>query len=151
MAACARVSKACLGRLRVAKCPAVIPHDVVDADWNGDVASLAIDETYRRVPAHRARSLAEKIAAAAPQTGRAWRSRIVGGAGVHWPKAYDELARLAGKADALTATSLTGKGVFEGISERSIGVLNLMGSKAALALASVSTFKAAKRSLSTCP
>ena len=113
----------------------IIPHDIFDADWDADSQPVMTDDRYTRAPAHRSRPLPEPIDLAVEQIGRAKRPLIVAGGGVHWSGAYNELEALAQKADAVVATSLTGKGAFCETSRRSVGVLNPMGSRAALALA----------------
>jgi acetolactate synthase I/II/III large subunit len=113
----------------------IIPHDVFDTEWDETAVPVMIDERYIRAPAHRARALQDHLVSAAQQIARAKRPLIVAGGGVHWSGAYNELAQLAEKADAVVATSLTGKGVIAETSPHSVGVLNPMGSKAALALA----------------
>lgn len=113
----------------------IVPHDVMDAEWDPAAAPVMIDDRYVRMPAHRARALREHLEAAATLIGRAQRPLVIAGGGVHASGAYDELETLARTSGAVVATSLSGKGVIDETDPLSVGVLNPMGSKAALALA----------------
>lgn len=113
----------------------IVPHDVMDTAWDPAQFPVAIDDRYVRAPAHRARALSAHLEAAAALIAKAKRPLIVAGGGVHSSVAYAQLQELADRSAAYVATSLSGKGVIAETSTRAVGVLNPMGSKAALALA----------------
>lgn len=113
----------------------IIPHDIMDTEWDALLNPIATDDRYVRAPSHRARAMKEHLAAAAALIAKAKRPLIVAGGGVHASVAYTHLQELAERSAGYVATSLSGKGVIAETAERSVGVLNPMGSKAALALA----------------
>lgn len=113
----------------------IVPHDVMDAEWDPQTAPAVADDRYLRAPAHRARAQKQHLADAAALIAKARRPLIIAGGGVHASGAYAQLQALADRSAAYVATSLSGKGVISEVSERSVGVLNPMGSKSALALA----------------
>ncbi|QIN80887.1 thiamine pyrophosphate-binding protein [Rubrobacter marinus] len=88
----------------------VIPHDVMDAEWDGDETALEIDDRYTRAPAYRPVAPPDDIQEAADLLGRAQRPVIVAGGGVLGSRATDELTRLAETVDAVVVTTFTGKG-----------------------------------------
>lgn len=113
----------------------VLPHDVLDADWEVAEVTDAVDRRYLRAPAHRPRAADDQVAAAAAVLARAERPVIVAGGGLHTSSAYMELATLADTLDAAVVTSFSGKGAFDERSPLAGGVLNPLGSSAASALA----------------
>ena len=113
----------------------IVPHDVLDAEWTPNDADLDADDRYTRAPAHRPLAAAEDIAAAAALLGAAERPLIVAGGGVLGSRATEELAALAERLDAVVVTSFTGKGSIDETSLCAAGVLNPLGTTAALELA----------------
>lgn len=113
----------------------VIPHDVLDADWDGNEADAAADERYASAPAHRPVPAAFDLEAAAELLRRAERPAIVAGGGVHGSGAWAELGALAARIDALVVTSFSGKGSIAETSPLAGGVLNPLGREEAVELA----------------
>src|SRR5207245_8212161 len=60
---------------------------------------------------------------------------VVAGGGVHASRAADEVTALAERIDAVVVTSFTGKGAVDETGAHGAGVLNPLGSTAALELA----------------
>ena len=113
----------------------IVPHDVMDHPWDPEAHPIMIDDRYIRAPSHRARALPDHLDAAARELAAAERPLIVAGGGVHASGAYDQLKELAHKTGAGIVTSLSGKGVIDEHDDMAMGVLNPMGSKAALDIA----------------
>jgi acetolactate synthase-1/2/3 large subunit len=113
----------------------IIPHDIMDAEWDGADVSEAVDDRYTRAPSHRPRASDEEIAAAVAVLERAERPAIIAGGGVHGSRAYAELAALAEALDAAVVTSFSGKGAIDDRNPLSAGVCNPLGSPAASKLA----------------
>ena len=113
----------------------VIPHDVIDAEWEPSEAGVGVDDRYARAPAHRPVAEPEAVARAAELLERCERPLIVAGGGVHSSRASDELTALATRSDAAVATSFSGKGAVDETGPHGAGVLNPLGSTAALELA----------------
>lgn len=113
----------------------IVPHDVMDHPWDPQTQPIMIDDRYIRAPAHRARALRPDLEAAAAELAAAQRPLIIAGGGVHASLAYDELQKLAAVTGARIVTSLSGKGVIAETDPLAMGVLNPMGSKAALDIA----------------
>jgi acetolactate synthase I/II/III large subunit len=105
----------------------VIPHDVMDAEWDGDETVLDIDDRYTRAPAYRPVASPDTIQEAADLLGRVQRPVIVAGGGVLGSRATDELTRLAETVDAVVVTTFTGKGSIAETGRHSGGVLNPLG------------------------
>jgi acetolactate synthase-1/2/3 large subunit len=105
----------------------VVPHDVLDAEWDGAEADAAADERYTTAPAFRPVPPAEDLAAAAELLRLAERPAIVAGGGVHGSGAWAELGRLAARIDALVLTSFSGKGSVAETAPFAGGVLNPLG------------------------
>jgi acetolactate synthase-1/2/3 large subunit len=112
----------------------VVPHDVLDADWEPDDADLEVDERYERAPAYRPVASPDAVAAAANVLNKARRPVIVAGGGVHASRATDQLAALAERIGAMVVTSLTGKGAVAETAPYSAGVLNPLGTTDSLDL-----------------
>ena len=102
----------------------VVPHDVMDAEWDGDETVLEIDDRYTRAPAYRPIASSDIVEEAADLLGRAQRPVVVAGGGVLTSRATDELTRLAETIDAVVLTSFTGKGSISETGPHSGGVLN---------------------------
>lgn len=113
----------------------VLPHDVLDADWRPDEASVDIDERYRQAPAYRPVASHETIEHAASLLSKSQRPVVVAGGGVHGSRATAELAALVKRLDAVVVTSFSGKGAVEETAVSSAGVLNPLGTTESLELA----------------
>jgi acetolactate synthase-1/2/3 large subunit len=113
----------------------IVPHDVLDADWQPDDADLEVDDRYRRAPAYRPVASTDSIAQAAALLEKARRPLIVAGGGVHASRATTELAELAERLDAVVVTSFSGKGAVDETAPYAAGVLNPLGTTASLQLA----------------
>lgn len=113
----------------------IIPHDVLDADWAGGDQGLGVDARTTQAPAFRTvadpASLSEAIALLEP----AARPLIVAGGGVHGSGATAQLAELAERIDAVVVTSFSGKGAVDERAPYAAGVMNPLGSTAALEIA----------------
>ena len=112
----------------------VIPHDVLDADWEGDEADVDTDDRYARAPAFRPVASPDSVAAAARLLKKALRPVVVAGGGVHASRATDQLTALAERLDAVVVTSLSGKGAIAETTPHSAGVLNPLGTTDSLDL-----------------
>ena len=113
----------------------VIPHDVLDAEWNGEEPAADVDERYRSAPAYRPVASADTVDAAAALLDRARRPVIVAGGGVHGSGATAELLALAERVDAAVVTSFSGKGAIAETSGHAAGVLNPLGTTESLEVA----------------
>jgi len=113
----------------------VIPHDVLDADWEPTDAALQIDDRYRRAPAYRPVPEPGSLADAAALLRASRRPVIVAGGGVHASRAAEQLTRLAEILGAVVVTSFSGKGAVAETAPYAAGVLNPLGSLASLELA----------------
>ncbi len=109
----------------------VIPHDVMDAEWDGDESVLEIDDRYTRAPAYRPVASPDTIEEAADLLAQVRRPVIVAGGGVLGSRATDELTRLAETIDAVVVTSFTGKGSVAETGPHFGGVLNPLAGPAA--------------------
>lgn len=112
----------------------VIPHDVLDADWDADEADLEIDDRYARAPAYRPVASPDSVSAAAKLLREARRPVIVAGGGVHASRATDQVTALAERLDAVVVTSLSGKGAVAETAPYAAGVLNPLGTTDSLDL-----------------
>lgn len=113
----------------------VIPHDVLDADWQSNDPDLEVDDRYTQAPAFRPVASADSVAAAAALLTRARRPVIVAGGGVHASRAAKELGMLANRIGAVVVTSFSGKGAVDETAQLSAGVLNPLGTTESLELA----------------
>jgi len=111
----------------------VIPHDVLDAEWEGD--DPGVDDRTERAPAFRTVADPDSVSEAAALLSAAARPLIVAGGGVHTSRAADELTALAKRTDAVVVTSFTGKGAVDETAPQAAGVLNPLGTTASLELA----------------
>ncbi|MFI5282534.1 MAG: thiamine pyrophosphate-binding protein [Candidatus Dormibacterales bacterium] len=105
----------------------IIPHDVMDAEWQSDPAAIEVDDRYGEAPAHRPVASPDSLAAAADLLKQARRPVIVAGGGVHGSGATAELGALVDRIDAMVVTSFTGKGAVADSGGHSAGVLNPLG------------------------
>jgi acetolactate synthase I/II/III large subunit len=113
----------------------IVPHDVLDADWQPNEADLEVDDRYCRVPAYRPAASQDSIEQAATLLEKARRPVVVAGGGVHASRATTELAALAERLDAVVVTSFSGKGAVNETAPHAAGVLNPLGTSASLELA----------------
>lgn len=102
----------------------VIPHDIMDAEWDESEADVEIDDRYKRAPAYRPSASPDTIREAAELLSRARRPAIVAGGGVLGSRATEELGRLVEILDACVVTSFSGKGSVVETTPYSSGVLN---------------------------
>jgi acetolactate synthase I/II/III large subunit len=112
----------------------VVPHDVLDAEWQAADADLEADDRYTQAPAYRPVASADTVAAAADLLKKARRPLIVAGGGVLASRATTELKTLAERLDAVVVTSFSGKGSVDETGPSSAGVLNPLGTTDSLDL-----------------
>jgi acetolactate synthase I/II/III large subunit len=113
----------------------VIPHDVLDAEWEAEDADVEVDDRFVKAPAFRPVASADSVRAAADLLMKAQRPIIVAGGGVHGSRATDQLVALAERLDAIVVTSLSGKGAVAESAAYAAGVLNPLGTTDSLELA----------------
>ena len=113
----------------------IVPHDVFDAEWDGDARATEADGRYTHAPAYRPVASGDSIKAAVELLNKARRPLIVAGGGVHDSDATAALAAVAKKLDAVVVTSLSGKGAVGESNSRSAGVLNPLGTTESLEVA----------------
>jgi acetolactate synthase-1/2/3 large subunit len=112
----------------------VIPHDVLDAEWDAADRDLEVDDRYTQAPAFRPVASPDTLAAAADLLKKARRLVIVAGGGVHASRATDQLQAIASRLDAVVVTSFSGKGAVPETAAYSAGVLNPLGTTDSLEL-----------------
>jgi acetolactate synthase-1/2/3 large subunit len=112
----------------------VVPHDVLDAEWQAADADLEADDRYTQAPAYRPVASGDAVAAAADLLKKARRPLIVAGGGVLASRATKELENLAERLDAVVVTSFSGKGSVDEGGPSSAGVLNPLGTTDSLEL-----------------
>ena len=112
----------------------VVPHDVLDAEWQAADADLEADDRYTQAPAYRPVASADTVAAAADLLTKARRPLIVAGGGVLASRATTELKNLGERLDAVVVTSFSGKGSVDETGPSSAGVLNPLGTTDSLEL-----------------
>src|SRR5438445_5710410 len=112
----------------------VVPHDVLDAEWQAADADLEADDRYTQAPAYRPVASADTVAAAADLLTKARRPLIVAGGGVLASRATTELKNLGERLDAVVVTSFSGKGSVDETGPSSAGVLNPLGTTDSLDL-----------------
>ncbi len=105
----------------------VLPHDVLDADWEPETAATEIDDRYREYPAYRPVASPDTVAAAAELLHASRRPVVVAGGGVHASQATAELASLLEMLGAMAVTSFSGKGAVAETARNAAGVLNPLG------------------------
>lgn len=109
----------------------IVPHDLMDAEWDGAEEDVEIDDRYVRAPAHRPVASPDTVADAAGVLARGRRPVVVAGGGVLGSRATDELTRLAEAIDAVVVTSFSGKGSAVETGPHGGGVLNPLAGEAA--------------------
>ena len=112
----------------------VIPHDVLDAEWDEDIVDASVDKRFSHAPAFRPRPQTDDLRAAAALFARAERPAIIAGGAVHSSGAANAVRELAGRTGSLVLTSFSGKGVVAETEPQAGGVLNPLGSPAATEL-----------------
>ena len=112
----------------------MIPHDIFDADWDGATPAALTDDRAVRAPYLRSTAPGEAIAAAAALIRRAERPALVCGGGVHGSDAAEVVTGFADRLGGLVVTSLSGKGSVPETRDYAAGVLNPLGSWAAIEL-----------------
>ncbi len=110
----------------------VIPHDVLDAEWTTDGASVEVDDRYQQAPAYRPVASTDSVQAAAELLNSSHRPVIVAGGGAHASGATAEVGELAERLDAIVVTSFSGKGSVAETGSRAAGVLNPLGTTESL-------------------
>ncbi|MBE7213081.1 MAG: thiamine pyrophosphate-binding protein, partial [Gluconacetobacter diazotrophicus] len=110
----------------------IIPHDVMDAEW--DEEEIPVDPRTVRAPSFRYRPEDSDLDRAAELLTRARRPAIVAGGGVHGSDAADLFTAFCDTHRPLVVTSLSGKGAVPETRPYAAGVLNPLGSAAALEL-----------------
>lgn len=111
----------------------IVPHDVMDADWD-DKEQIPIDARCTQAPSIRYRPEAEALDRAAALIARAKRPALIAGGGVHNAQAAEALTRYCDRLQPLVVTSLSGKGSVPETRPYAAGVLNALGSAAAIEL-----------------
>ncbi|MDH2326947.1 thiamine pyrophosphate-binding protein [Cereibacter sp. SYSU M97828] len=112
----------------------IIPHDIFDADWDGASPAPLVDDRTVRMPYLRSTAPADSIAQAAALIRRAKRPALVCGGGVHGSDAAQVVTDFADRLGGLVVTSLSGKGSVPETRDYAAGVLNPLGSWAAIEL-----------------
>ncbi|MBU0643360.1 MAG: thiamine pyrophosphate-binding protein [Alphaproteobacteria bacterium] len=126
--------------LRIATAPRpgpvalIIPHDIFDADWDMETLLTSVDDRTVRTPYLRSVAPPSEIDKAIALIKKAKRPAMVCGGGVHGADACDEVTAFADRLGALVVTSLSGKGSVPETRDYVAGVLNPLGSKAAIDL-----------------
>lgn len=112
----------------------IIPHDIFDADWDPETLPIQVDDRSRRMPYLRATAPAADIQTAAALIAKSKRPALVCGGGVHGSDATAIVTAFADRLGGLVVTSLSGKGSVPETRSYAAGVLNPLGSKAAIDL-----------------
>ena len=126
--------------LRIATAPRpgpvalIIPHDIFDADWDPETLPPLVDDRTVAVPYLRSRPPEEDVDRAAALIRKAKRPALVCGGGVHGSVAAEVVTAFADRLGGVVATSLSGKGSVPETRDYAAGVLNPLGSLAAIEL-----------------
>ncbi len=112
----------------------IIPHDIFDAEWDEDALKIAVDDRAIAIPFVRSIAPSADIEEAAALIKRAKRPALVCGGGVHASGAADVVTAFADRFGGLAVTSLSGKGSIPETRGYAAGVLNPLGSWAAIEL-----------------
>lgn len=113
----------------------IIPHDIFDAEWDEERIRIAVDDRSVRIPYLRSGAPKADIEKAAALIRKARRPALVCGGGVHGSDAAELVTRFADRFGGLVVTSLSGKGSVPETRAYAGGVLNPLGSAAAIQLA----------------
>ena len=112
----------------------VIPHDIFDADWDPETLKAITDDRTIRSPYLRSVAPPSDIERAATLLKKAKRPALICGGGVHDSDAAQVVTDFADRMGGLVVTSLSGKGSVPETRDYCAGVLNPLGSKAAIDL-----------------
>ncbi|WAP68290.1 thiamine pyrophosphate-binding protein [Jiella pelagia] len=112
----------------------IIPHDIFDAEWDEETLKIAVDDRSVQAPYLRSTAPADAIEAAAALIRRSKRPALVCGGGVHGSQAAKVVSAFADRLGGLAVTSLSGKGAIDETKPYAAGVLNPLGSWAAIEL-----------------
>ena len=111
----------------------IVPHDVMDAPWD-DTAVIPVDARCIHAPSIRYRPETSELQRAADLIGKAKRPAVIAGGGVHASRAAELLTALCDRVQPLHVSSLSGKGSVPETRAYAAGVLNPLGSAAAIQL-----------------
>ncbi|CAN5155896.1 acetolactate synthase catalytic subunit [soil metagenome] len=112
----------------------IVPHEVMDAEWDEKVLPPVIDDRTISAPSIRYAPPEADLDAAARLFAAAKRPAIIAGGGVHGSGAADLLTNICDRLKPLVVTSLSGKGSVPETRDYAAGVLNPLGSAAAIEL-----------------
>ncbi|MGO4853295.1 thiamine pyrophosphate-binding protein [Phaeovulum sp. W22_SRMD_FR3] len=112
----------------------IIPHDIFDAEWDEETLPIVVDDRAKQIPFVRATAPGPEIDKAIALIQKAKRPAIVYGGGVHGAAAAAEATEFADRLGGLVVTSLSGKGSVPETRDYAAGVLNPLGSWAAIEL-----------------
>ena len=112
----------------------VIPHDIFDAAWDPEELKITSDDRTVHAPYLRSCAPRGSIEDAAELIAKAKRPALVCGGGVHGSDAAETVTAFADRLGGLVVSSLTGKGSVPETRDYHAGVLNPLGSKAAIDL-----------------
>jgi acetolactate synthase-1/2/3 large subunit len=112
----------------------VIAHDIFDADWDPEVLKATTDSRCVHIPYLRSAAPVSEVDKAMTLIRKAKRPALVCGGGVHGSDAAADVTAFADRLGALAVTSLTGKGSIPETRDYCAGVLNPLGSLAAIEL-----------------
>lgn len=112
----------------------IVPHDVMDAEWDDSQPLPPIDARCIRAPSLRSLPPSADVARAAALIAQARRPAFIAGGGIHDSDASEVLQRLCDRVQPLVVTSLSGKGAVAETRAYAGGVLNPLGSAAAIDL-----------------
>lgn len=111
----------------------VVPHDIMDADWD-ERETIVIDERCTHAPSMRYRPEDAALQRAADLIARARRPALIAGGGVLASGAAAALTQLCDRLQPLHVSTLSGKGSVPESRAYAAGVLNPLGSAAAIEL-----------------
>lgn len=112
----------------------IIPHDIFDAEWDEDLLKIRVDDRSRQIPFLRSCAPGSEIGKAADLIRKSRRPALVCGGGVHGSDAANLLTDFSDRFNGLVVTSLSGKGSVPETRDYAAGVLNPLGSRAAIEL-----------------
>ncbi|MGC4024247.1 MAG: thiamine pyrophosphate-binding protein [Mesorhizobium sp.] len=112
----------------------IIPHDIFDADWDEEKLKPLVDERSIHIPYLRSVPVADEVEKALKLIAKSKRPALVCGGGVHGSDAAKEVTAFADKFNGLVVTSLSGKGSVPETRDYAAGILNPLGSWAAIEL-----------------
>ncbi|MDZ4295401.1 MAG: thiamine pyrophosphate-binding protein [Hydrogenophaga sp.] len=110
----------------------IVPHDIMDAPWVD--SEVLVDKRCTHAPSMRYRPEDVDLQGAAELIGRAKRPAVIAGGGVHGSGAAALLTAFCDRVQPLHVSSLSGKGTVPETRPYAAGVLNPLGSAAAIQL-----------------